>query len=249
MSKSWLFPAFVLVTMVLVPYASASTYLNIYIDSSGNAEFLGETSETNATLTLPSGVYIADGKVRGTTSALTTKNGELWTFSYSLSNAEIRAILPEGSAIENLNNGEISLERNRIAVYFQGSNSINYKIEEQSTSNSTLILYLVVAVIIALALVLYFFRKKLSSLLQPKIIYKKSKVKENKISSVKHMLNERENLILEKLKQTGKIKMSQLRKMSEIPKASFSRHIQELEKKKLLTRTGEGKNKFVELAK
>ena len=249
MNKTLIFPVFILALIALAPYASASTYLNIYVDSSGNAEFLGETSETNATLALPAGVSIADGKVRGTTSALTTKNGELWTFSYSLSNAEIRAILPEGSAIENLNNGEISLERNRIAVYFQGSNSINYKIEEQSTSNSTLILYLVVAVIIALALVLYFFRKKLSSLLQPKIIYKKSKKKESNIGSIKHMLNDRENLILEKLKQTGKIKMSQLRKLSEIPKASFSRHVQELEKKKLLTRTGEGKNKFVELTK
>ncbi len=248
MSKSWLFPAFVLVTMVLVPYASASTYLNIYIDSSGNAEFLGETNETNATLVLPVGVYIADGKVRGTTSALTTKNGEVWTFSYSLNNAEIKAILPEGSSIENLSNGEISLERNRIAVYFQDTNSISYTIGNVSNSNfnSTT---LIIAIILLVALLIYLFRLKISSLFKPKVIYKKSKVKEKKVESIKHLLSDRENFILEKLKQTGKIKMSQLRKLSEIPKASFSRHIQELEKKKLLTRTGEGKNKFVELAK
>ena len=248
MNKSLIFLVFMLALIVLTPYASASTYLNIYIDSSGNAEFLGETSETNATLALPSGVSVVDGKVRGTTSALTTKNGEVWTFSYSLSNAEIKAILPEGSSIQNLSSGEISLERERISVYFQDTNSISYTIGNVSNSNfnSTT---LIIAIILLVALLIYLFRLKISSLFKPKIIYKKSKVKENKISSVKHMLNERENLILEKLKQTGKIKMSHLRKLSEIPKASFSRHVQELEKKKLLIRTGEGKNKFVELTK
>ena len=247
MSKTLLFSAFVLMMIVLVPYASAYTYLNIYIDSSGNAEFLGETSETSSTLLLPAGVSILDGKIRGTTSTLTTKNGELWTFSYSLDNAEIRAILPEGSAIENLSGGEISLERNRISVYFQNEISINYQIEELSTSNSTLIISLLVIIVLALAL--YFFRKNLSSLFKPKVIYKKSKVKEKKTESIKHLLSDRENLILERLSSTGKIKMSQLRKLSEIPKASFSRHIQELEKKKLLIRSGEGKNKFVEVSK
>ena len=41
--------------------------------------------------------------------------------------------------------------------------------------------------------------------------------------------------------------MSHLRKLTYIPKASFSRHIQELEKKGLINRSGEGKNKFVEI--
>ena len=53
--------------------------------------------------------------------------------------------------------------------------------------------------------------------------------------------------LLKHLKQTGKIKSSFLRKKCDIPKASFSRHLQELERKKLIKRTGEGKNKFVEV--
>ena len=94
----------------------------------------------------------------------------------------------------------------------------------------------------------YYYRKKLVTLIKPKIIYKKPKKKDH-IDMIKHILNEREKLILDKLKFTGKVKMSHLRKLCEIPKASFSRHVQELEKKKLLTRSGEGKNKFVQLAK
>ena len=62
-------------------------------------------------------------------------------------------------------------------------------------------------------------------------------------------MNERERNIIDKLKETGKIKGSQLRRMLEIPKASFSRHIQELEKKGIVKRTGEGRNRFIELAK
>lgn len=64
---------------------------------------------------------------------------------------------------------------------------------------------------------------------------------------MKKILNERENLILEKLRETGKIKSSQMRKICDIPKASFSRHVHELERKELLRRVGEGKNKFLDL--
>jgi uncharacterized membrane protein len=51
------------------------------------------------------------------------------------------------------------------------------------------------------------------------------------------------------LRETGKIKSSFLRKATQIPKASFSRHIHELEKKKLVRLSGDGKNKFVELTR
>lgn len=43
--------------------------------------------------------------------------------------------------------------------------------------------------------------------------------------------------------------MSYLRKYCNIPKASFSRHINELENKKLIKKSGLGKNKFIELKK
>ena len=222
----------------------AYTYLNIYIDSSGNSEFLGETNETS--LALPQGIFIQDGKIRGTTQDLTAKTGEIWTFQYSLRDSEIKTILPEGAVIKNISNGEIFLERSRISVYFTDGLSVSYAVNGVSGSNAGLIWLIVI--LLASGSAAYYYRKKLATLIKPKVIYKKPKKKDH-IDMIKHVLNEREKLILDKLKFTGKVKMSHLRKLCEIPKASFSRHVQELEKKKLLTRSGEGKNKFVQLAK
>ena len=56
-------------------------------------------------------------------------------------------------------------------------------------------------------------------------------------------------MILNKLKETGRIKGSYLRSMCDIPKPSFYRHILELEKKGLVKRSGDGRNKFIELVK
>jgi len=238
---------FAITFIFLIQPVFAYTYLNIYLDPMGNAEFLGETNETQMS-GLPLGISIADGKIRGTTQELTTKTGELWTFSYSLKNAEIKAILPEGATIENVSNQqvEIFIERNRISVYFIGNLSVSYSVNNANKS-SNLVLWIIVILFAGAAA--YFYRDKLASLIKPKIVYKKQKQKKSNIDMIKNILNEREKLILDKLKGTGKVKMSHLRKLCEIPKASFSRHVQELEKKKLLVRSGEGKNKFVELAK
>ena len=241
-----LYPLLILTFVALCYSVSAYTYLNIYVDNTGKAEFLGETNATNNTLNLPQGVSVSNGQIRGTTSTLTTKSGDLWTFTYTLLNSEIKVILPEGSVTDNIANGEVSLERERISVYFQNNAFVRYSIGPVPTSNTlTIIIFLLVLV----AVLAYIFRHKIFSIIKPRVIYKKSKSKGKGENSIKHMLNDRENLILEKLKQTGKIKMSHLRKLSEIPKASFSRHVQQLEKKKLLVRSGEGKNKFVELSK
>lgn len=239
----------VVISVLLAQPVFAYTYLNIYIDSSGSAEFFGETNETN--LLLPSGISLQEGKIRGTTQQLTTKLGELWTFSYSLKGAEIKAILPEGASIKNISTGEIFLERDRISIFYQDSLTVKYVINETQSSNLWITL-LVVIVVLAIILI-YFFRTKILSFIRPKIkpkvIYKRPKQKETRLEVLKQVLNARENLILEKLKETGKVKMSHLRKLCGIPKASFSRHVQELEKKKLLSRSGQGKNKFVELVK
>src|SRR3989304_9097225 len=111
-----------LALVFLVQTVSAYTYLNIYLDSSGNTEFFGETNETNSALEpyIPEGVSVAEGRIRGTTQELTAKIGETWTFTYLLPGAEIKAILPEGATVKSLsnNNAEIFLDRGRISVYF-----------------------------------------------------------------------------------------------------------------------------------
>ena len=238
----------ILALIFLVQTISAYTYLNIYIDSTGKAQLLGETNQTN--LVLPSGVLVQNGKINGFTQALTSKSGEIWTFSYALTDAEIKVILPDGTKIESLSNpsAEIFLERERISIYYTNSLTVKYKVNPQTSSNP--VLWIIVILAIAFGFVAYFYKNKVKGFLKPKIIYQKPKIKRSdKIDLIRHVLNQREQIILDKLKSTGKIKMSHLRKLCEIPKASFSRHVQELERKKLVLRSGEGKNKFVELTK
>jgi len=244
MRKSYVL-AFMLIFIILsMPGIFAYTYLNIYIDSSGKAEFFGETNETRI-LRLPLGISVQDGEIRGTTQELTQKNGEIWTFYYSLTNAELKVILPDGTTVQNISNGEIFIERGRISVYFQDSLSVNYVINDIDEGPDFLI-WLVILTVTGV-IITYFYRQRIIGLFKPKIIYKKQRHKKDHIDLIKHVLNDREKLILGNLREVGKVKMSHLRKLCDIPKASFSRHIQELEKKKLVVRTGEGKNKFLEL--
>lgn len=223
----------------LTSVASASTFINVYIDNTGGALFLGETDESQNTLTFPSGVSInSRSEIVGRTNVLTSKSEDLWTFSYELPGTELNIILPEGAIIKSLSEGvEISLEGERIQIFALNSLEVSYEIGLVQTPgiSSTIVPLLLVLIASIFILIIYLFN------------IKKIDGKEPKKVDIEHLLNKREKLILAKVKETGKIKSSQLRKLTEIPKASFSRHVQELEKKKLIQRSGEGKNKFIEL--
>ncbi len=222
----------VLIFLILVQTISAYTYLNIYLDETGEALFLGETNEQ---LSLPGGVEINNEEIKGATQELTSKTGEVWSFSYFLNGAELYVILPEGAVIKSLNNGEIGLEKKQFSVYSKNNVEFEYTIEAVSESY----FYILIIVLIAIGLFFgYINRKKLGF---------KKQDNTDKTKIVENLLNDREKLILSEVKKAGKIKSSQLRKTCDIPKASFSRHLQELEKKKLIKREGEGKNKVVEL--
>jgi len=220
-----------LIALILsIQVASASTFINIYLDDSGKSLFLGETTENPV---LPDGITLEENIIKGTTQELTSKAGETWKFSYSLKGAEINLIFPEGVKIINVSNGEISLEDKKISVYFKDSIIIFYTVEENNSLNIELILSILIVIIIILSIIYFLIR-----------YYKKS---QKNISLVKQLLNPRENLILENLEKHGKTKASHLRKICNIPKASFSRHITELEKKGMIRKSGEGKNKYSEL--
>lgn len=216
----------------LINFSSAYIHLNIYIDETGNALFLGETNEE---LALPEGIEISEGIIRGSTQDLTNKIGEIWKFNYFLEGAEIYVILPEGAVIKNLSNGEIGLEKDQLAIYIRENIEVEYAIEEVKEGINYVLILAVVLIIALVVFAIYFFKNN-----------RKGK-KQDKIKMIEHVLNEREKLILRKLKETGKIKSSRLRKLCDIPKASFSRHLRELEKKKIVKKSGEGKNKFVEM--
>jgi len=217
-----------LVVLVLLGNVSAYTFVDIYLGDDGSALFLGGTDED---VSFPNGIEIKNGEIIGKTQALTSKTEEIWSFFYSLDGAEINLVLPKGAMIKSVEDGEIFVKGNRIHVYGSGGIEFTYIIGEQS---SNLVLWVLLGVFVLFGLLFYGWGKL-------------GKRAERKGKLIRDVLGERENLILDKLKQTGRLKGSRLRKICDIPKASFSRHVQELERKGLLKRTGEGRNKFLEL--
>jgi len=219
----------------LVNYASAYTNINIYIDEAGSALFLGETNEK---IDLPLGVEIKNEEIIGKTHKLTTKQGEIWSFFYSLENAELNIILPKSTIIKSVTNGEVYIGGEGISVYSKNSVDFTYVLGEES-SNRLLWIFIIILIglggIIILIYVFYTLKKS------------KNLKSKNNLEIIKKVLNEREKIIIENLKKSGKIKGSYLRKLCDIPKASFSRHLRELEQKRIIKKTGDGKNKFVEL--
>jgi len=224
---------------LITPLASAATFLNIYIDETGKVTFSGETDKQ---LDLPAGIELNNGIISGETQELTSKQGSVWTFSYELSNSDFYIVLPENSVIKKTSNGEIYIEDTQLSIYASDEIEINYVIEEEECKTCSLTPVLIILLIVV---VIYYWRltKK-----KPKKT-KEEKPKEDKLEIIKQVLNDREKQIIDKLKETGKIKGSYLRRACNIPKPSFYRHILELEKKGLVKRSGDGRNKFIELIK
>lgn len=244
--------AFLAIILFLVAPVSAATQINIYVDNIGDALFLGTT---DANITLPEGVTAIEGRISGYTSNLTVKQGEIWTFVYSLSGADLSVTLPEGAVISSVSASEISLEDGQIYLSSKDNVKAVYVIERiDSTSSNYILLWIIIGLLVLIGVVYgwNYLKKHVKNVVRMSI-QKRETRRENRTekpsaTSLQHLLHERENLILAKLKETGKTKMSYLRKVCDMPKASFSRHIHELEKKKLIVLSGEGKNKFVELA-
>ena len=166
------------------------------------------------------------------------------SFSYSSPGNSLEVFLPAGAEVLDVSANHISVQDERIVLYSDSSIDVKYKINQVYNDYLPYLIPVILIIIILIVRFFYFhiFRKNKTT--------KKDKTEsksQDKLNILKKVLNEREKIIINNLKKSGKIKMSHLRKLTYIPKASFSRHIQELEKKGLINRSGEGKNKFVEI--
>lgn len=233
-----------IIGLLAMPSVSAYARINIYVDNIGDSLFLGETNEN---LSLPMGIVIANGKINGYSSNLTVKNGDVWTFEYNLPASELTIVLPEGAVVKEFSGGEVFLQGKQIAIYTKEGLRVSYAIEKQKDSGNLNLLFKIIIGLFVILLVVYFFNFRKREKKENK--RDKKKVKIDRVKMLEGMLNEREKLILSKLRESGKTKNSYLRNACDIPKASFSRHIQELERKGLVKLSGEGKNRFVELVK
>ena len=233
--------------MCFLSIASVSglTQLTLYVDNVGDALFLGTTDVSS--LSLPAVVKFSEGQLYGYTSELTRKEGDIWTFSYALQDSELLVVLPKGALIKNISEGEITLQREQLAVYARDSIIISYTIEDIASNKSDFIIpaLLILGALLLLGVIYMLNVHRREKRYNKKLNRPPHNSHAKKELLLRSLLHEREHLILKKLKKTGAIKMSYLRKKCDIPKASFSRHVHELEKKKLVKLSGEGKNKTV----
>lgn len=227
------------VLVFTISSVSALTQLNIYLDENGNAQFFGESSEVS--MALPEGITLDNGKISGTTSVLTDKQGVEWKFAYYLGNSEIVVYLPSNAVIGRNNNGEITIRGGRITIYSKDNVDVSYRLDNENRSDYGQVVILLLIIV----LVAGYFYLKMKKRTGNKVSERKKEPRRDKLKMLEGVLHERQNLILARLKETGRVKMSYLRKQCNMPKASFSRHVRELVKKKLVKLDGEGRNKFV----
>jgi len=223
-----------LALLLALPLASA-TYI------SGKVEILPD-GRISFNLDTDVKINVADltfkeNKIFGTTGALTKKDGELWTFDltqlpeYDEVFLEIRLPknLKEIVRIKGLNN-VIDLEKKVIFLIGSGKPGLSM----QYTLGNYVSYSKIVWPLLAILFIILF------------ILYKKNKRKKERLGFIMPLINENEQRIVELLMKTP-MRQKEIRNHLKIPKASFSRYILNLERKKIIYREGEGKNKVVRL--
>lgn len=243
MKKGAFIVLFLILASLQIAYAANESYINaeVYIQASGGANIIG-TSNTDLGI---SGISLNNGRISGETQELTSKQGGLWTFSLqqekNYSSIQLKIYFPRD--IKALNNIKSNLNynmgignrvRNIVTLNILDSNKpINIRADYElnnSTSYIWILIVLLILVILGLIIFIFFRRAK----------------KGNKLDFIMPLLGENEEKII-KLLMKRAMRQKEIRKELGIPKASFSRYMLNLEKKKIIIREGEGKNKIVRL--
>lgn len=223
----------ILTLALIIPLASAS-YISgdIEILTDGRAVF---NVETDTQLDIPELQY-NENKLTGTTNSLTIKEGEIWTLNLNF--PEYDEIFLEIKLPKNLeeitqirgNNNIIDLEKKLIIVIDTGKLDFSVKYSLGNYVSYSFLLWPLIAILIIIGF----------------LFYKKTQRKKEMLSHIMPIINENEQKIIDLLMKKP-MRQKEIRKILEIPKASYSRYLVNLEKKKLIVREGEGKNKIVKL--
>lgn len=217
----------------LMNFVSAS-YISgdIYVYENGNARF---DVESDVPLNLE-GLTFNNNKITGTTEVLTAKNTGTWTFELSLGNYDnilLDINLPKNSnSVSSLQGADsiMDIENKVITIVDSGKLDfkVSYKLKE--TANYGWIFWLILFLVLA---GIY-------------LLIKKTRKRKEHLEHVFPLINDNEQKIIELLMKKP-MRQKEIRETLGFPKASFSRYLTNLEKKKLILREGEGKNKIVRL--
>lgn len=236
--------------LMLLPFADAYISSDIYLGNDGSATFIGRASSPLSI----KGIEFDKGKIYGETQELTKKQGSIWSFSISLGDtAELKIFLPENSKLKantltsNLG-ADLADFKNSILITISGQNpQISFDYEIEGEKNSVNIFYIVLGILLVITFILLLLSLKIKRSRNKKSAAKEKRRMTRKIDIVKKTLNEREKEIVNRLIAMNSMKYSLLQRKTAIPKASFSRHIKNLEVKGIIEKTGEGRNNILKI--
>jgi len=227
---------FVLALLVMALFLNqvSASYItgNVYLDENGNAEF---DVDTDQAVDLP-GTTFENNHLSGTTNQLLTLKGGIWTLDISLEEYDDIFL-------------EIHLPKNLVSIKsVQGSDNI-IDIEEKTVT---------IADSRKLEFTMSYILKKQKDyswaywlaamvlLFCGFLAYKKATKRRERFENILPIISDKEQQIVDVLMKRP-MRQKELRSHLNVPKASFSRYMVNLEKKKLIVREGEGKNKLVKL--
>lgn len=229
----FLIPIILVVTLFLSTNVSAS-YIsgNIKIYENGLATFNVET-DTPVNI---EGLTFTNNKLSGTTNVLTKKEGNIWTFALnfpSYENILLDIELPKSvEVITNISGVQNAINPDNKIISIADSGKLNFSVSYKikQTTDYSWIIWITIIIVIVLVIIIYYRFKK----------------KKERLEHIMPIINENEQKIISLLMKK-RMRQKQLRETLNIPKASFTRYMLNLEKKKLIIREGEGKNKVVKL--
>ncbi len=232
----WVFLVF---SMLLVINFVSAQYVtgDIYLQENGKARF---SLDTNADINIEGLKFdIEDNKIEGTTELLTRKEKGVWSFV--LKSRDYETILIDIHLPYNLirinsleGNDHILDVRKGIVSLIDNDKELNFEVHYQLEIEEDYSLFWLMLVIMVLVVIFSY------------LLFMKKRNNKSRLDYILPIINDNEKKIVELLMK-GNMRQKDIRKKLEMPKASFSRYIINLERKKLVIRMGEGKNKMVKL--
>lgn len=223
-----------LACVFVLNFVSAS-YISgdIYVSPDGNSNFFVETDKE-----VPlKGLIFENGILKGDTNELTSKDRGEWSFGMNFGiydDISLNVHLPRNvDSVTSLEGVFSFIDFDRKVVTISDRNKVlSFRVEYTLKKESNLLWIYFVLILAFLIFVSYFFFKLFD--------------KKRKLRYAFPLINENERKIID-LVMKNPIRQKEARKILGIPKASFSRYILNLEKKKLILREGEGKNKILKV--
>jgi len=228
-----------LIFLIIVSLGLASaSYISgdIYIRENGEAVF---SVDSDLSLKISGLTFNSEEqKIRGTTEALTKKENGIWIFNLNLGTYETILLdihLPKNlESIESIKGVDrvIDVKKKTISIIDNNKKlefEVLYKLENTLDFTPIFLFTIILLVFVVI-------------LLDQK---RKNKNKQ-RLDFILPIINDNEKKIVEALMKKP-VRQKDLRKQLGFPKASFSRYIINLQKKKLIVLEGDGRNRIVRL--